>query len=123
MDHLYAHVVGDITDVETLVRLDRDGAVHQHLEQEIAELFTQCSRLEAVDCLEHLVGFLEQIRAKAAMRLLAIPGTSARRTQAFHNLVERAKRLDRLVTHGRSVPQPGPAAALVRAGRAREVPA
>ncbi len=102
VDHLRAYIVGNIADVEAAVRLHRDGAVHQHLEQQVTEFFAQRPGLETVDCLEHLVGFLEQVGAKTAMRLLAVPRAAARGTQALHHFVERAQGVDCLVTHASS---------------------
>ena len=52
--------------------------MHEHLEQEIAELLAQCSRFVPVDGLEDFIRLLEQIRAQAAMRLLAVPRASTR---------------------------------------------
>jgi hypothetical protein len=113
VDHLRAHIVGDITDVESVVSLHRDGAVHEHLEQEVAELLAQSRSILVVDCLEHFVGLFEQIRAKAAMGLLAIPRASTGSAQTLHDLVERAHRVDCFVTHGRSAPQRERVAGLV----------
>ena len=79
VDHLGAHAVGDIADVETVTRLHGDRAVHQHLEEQVAQLLAQVAALEAVDRLEHLVGLLEEIRPQTAVRLLTIPRTAARR--------------------------------------------
>ena len=92
VDHLGAHVDRDITDVEAAVLLHRDRAVHEHLEQQVAELLAQRRGVGGVDRLEHLVGFLEQVRPQAAMRLLAIPRASARCAQPLDDLVERAQR-------------------------------
>ena len=105
------------------VRLHRDGAVHEHLEQQIAELLAQRPGFDAVDCLEHLVGLLEEVGAKAAMRLLAVPRASTRGAQPLDHLVERAQRVDGLVTHARSAPQPARAAARAPGGPARAAPA
>ncbi len=123
VDHLGPDIVGDITNVEAVIGLHRDGAVHQHLKQQIAEFLAQRPQFHAVDCLEHLIGFLEQVGAKAAMRLLAIPRASTRGTQTLHHLVERAQRVDCLVTHGRSAPQPEHAAVLASAGPIHGAPA
>jgi hypothetical protein len=106
------HIVGNIADVEAAVRLHRDRAVHQHLEQEIAEFLAQCSGLETVDRLEHLIGFLEQVWAETAMRLLAVPRASTRGAQTLHHFVERSQRVDCLVTHASSAPPPERAAVL-----------
>ena len=122
VDHLGAHIAGDIADVEATVCLHGDRAVHQHLEQQVAEFLAQCSGLAAVDRLEHFVGLLEQVGAQAAMRLLAVPGAPTRSAQPLDHFIERAERLDGLVTHARSAPQPVRVAGLAPGGRAPAAP-
>jgi len=90
VDHLGAHLVGDIADVEATLLLHRDRAVHEHLEEQVAEFLAQCRRLVLVDGLEDFVRLLEEVRAKAAMRLLAVPRASTRCAQTLDHLVERA---------------------------------
>ncbi len=120
MDHLGAHVCGDVTDVETTLLLHGDRAVHEHLQEQIAQLLAECRRVGALDRLEHLVGLLEQVWTQAAVSLLAVPWTAAGCAQPLDDLVERAQRVDGLVTHGRSTePQPARAAAPGPDGRAR----
>src|ERR1700674_1181811 len=120
MDHLCAHVCGDVTDVEPPLLLHGDRAVHEHLQEKVTELLTERRRVTSIDRLEHLVGFLEQVRPKTAVGLLAVPWTPTGRAQTLHDLVERAQRLDGLVTHRHATAlQPAVAGAPGPGGRAR----
>src|SRR5262249_36213094 len=64
------------------LRLEHD------LEEKVAELVPDRGRLPALDRLEHLVDFLEQVGPQALRRLLAIPGTALRSPQARHDVDE-----------------------------------
>ena len=121
MDHLCAHVIGNVTDVETIRVLHRDGAVHEHLQEQVAQLLTKRRRVTALDRLEHLVGFLEQVRTEAAVGLFSVPRAPTGCSKLLDHFVERAQRRNGFLTHGHSTVRPrarayGP----VRGGRARE---
>ena len=62
-----------------------DFRMEDHLQHKVAKLFAKCVRIFAIDCIEHFIGFFQKIAAQRLMRLLCIPGTAARGTQAFHN--------------------------------------
>ena len=73
--------------------------MHQHLEQQVAELLAQRLGTATVDGVENLVRLLEQVWPECAMGLLPIPGAAAGRTQALDHLVQRAQRLDGFLAH------------------------
>ncbi len=99
VDHLRARHLSDITDVEAVGILLRDGRVHQHLQQQVAELLAKRGALAAVNGIEHLVRFLEEVGPQRAVRLLAVPRAAAGRAQVLDHLVEGAQGLDGFVTH------------------------
>ena len=66
----------------------RDLGVNHHLEQEVAELFPEIRIVLRPDRCRHFIGFLEQSRDERAMRLLAIPRTTAGRAQPTHDFTK-----------------------------------
>jgi hypothetical protein len=55
--------------------------VHDNVEEQIAELFTQIRVVRFFDCFDRFVAFLDEGGSQALMGLLAIPRTAPRRAQ------------------------------------------
>jgi len=64
--------------------LGGDLRVKHALKQNVAEFTGERSQVAAVDRVEGLVGFLEQVRPQRRVRLFAIPWAAARRPQRVH---------------------------------------
>src|SRR5207253_3224379 len=99
VNHLGAHDISDVADVEPVGIFLCNGAVHEHLEQQVSELLAQCRPILAIDGLEDLVRLLEEIRTQSEMRLLSVPRAATGRAQTLDDLVQGTQRIDRLVTH------------------------
>jgi hypothetical protein len=80
-DHLRVNVVDDVADIEA-AGFTRNFRVKNNLEQEIAEFAHKVLRIAGIEGIEDFVCFLNQIAPKRVVRLLAIPGTSARGPQS-----------------------------------------
>jgi hypothetical protein len=59
--------------------------VENHLQQQIAQLLPQVLHVAALDRIDGLVGFLDQVGNQAAMGLLGIPRATAGSAQAVHD--------------------------------------
>ena len=79
------------------------SAWNSDLQQHVAELVAERRRVALVDGVEHLVGLLDEVRAQALVRLLAIPRTAARGAQARHD-VDQAAAGSRASRHRPSAP-------------------
>jgi hypothetical protein len=80
-DHLRVNVVDDVADIEA-AGFTRNFRVKNNLEQQIAEFAHKVLRIAGIEGIEDFVCLLDQIAPKRVMRLLAIPGTSARGPQS-----------------------------------------
>lgn len=75
---------GDVVDVERgLWRLLGDAGVEEHLQQDVAEFFTQRLGVATADGVQQLVGLLEQEPAQRVVGLLALPRPGG--TQFVHH--------------------------------------
>ncbi len=75
-----------------------DFGLHQHLEQDVAQLFAEFGHRLLIDRLQDLIGFLEHRGPQRRMRLLAVPGTPLRRAQTPHHAQQLPDALD-VVSH------------------------
>ena len=75
MYHLCRNVVNDLTHCKAIA-LRLDLCMENDLEQQISQLLLQKGGILVVDRLDHLVGFLDQLRADAVVILLTIPRAS-----------------------------------------------
>jgi len=67
--------------------------VEDDLEEEVPELLAEERIVGGVDRLQHLVGFLDEVRLEGVVRLLAVPRAAPRSAQPLHDRHEVGKRL------------------------------
>ena len=81
-----AQVLGNVVDVE-FTPFAGDPREESNLEQQVAELLAQCRGPAFARFFEHverLISFFQKHRRQGGIRLIAIPRTTARRSQAVH---------------------------------------
>jgi hypothetical protein len=86
-DDLVADPLEDRVDVEGAALL-RHARLEHDLQREIAQLLAQRVHGATVDGVDHLVRFLDEVRAQALERLLPIPGTPVRTSQPLHDATQ-----------------------------------
>src|SRR4029077_15523268 len=101
-NQLLADAVSDLAPGK-FPRLFGNLWLHQHLEEHSPQLLSKRWRLLLVDRFQVLIGFLEHGRPQRGVRLLTVPGTAVRRTEAPHNLDQLRDPLD-VVSHWPSPP-------------------
>jgi len=67
-----------------MARLRRQLPVKDDLKEQVTQLIPQLGPVLGLDCIEYLVGLLDQHRSQRAKGLLTIPRTPLRRSQFFH---------------------------------------
>ena len=63
----------------------RQLTMEDHLQQQITELFSHLMVVIAFNRIDQLVHFLNGMKSQAHMILLAVPWTTLRRSQGFHD--------------------------------------
>ena len=74
-DHFFIDSVDNVFNGETPF-LGSDLSVHNHLQQDISQLFTQVSVVLFINRLQDFAGFLYQTLFQAFMSLFSVPGTA-----------------------------------------------
>ena len=97
---LLADRVRDVAQGE-LARLIGDHRLHQHLEQDVAQLLAELWHRPLVNRFQDFVGLFQQGRSKRCVGLFAIPGAAARRAKPPHDVDQRRQSLD-IVSHDRA---------------------
>ena len=81
--HLVGEAIEDVGHRE-LSGLAGDLAVEHDLEQQVAELLDEVVDVVLVDGVQHLVGFLDQVRFEGGAGLLAVPRAATLAAQPGH---------------------------------------
>jgi hypothetical protein len=83
-DHLLVDAMHDICDSK-MSGLARQLGVKDNLQQQVPQLGPQLVEVAVFDRLGHFVSLLDHVRLERLVRLLAVPGTAVRATQALHD--------------------------------------
>ena len=83
-DELFANSVTDIIYIECSL-LTLHFSVKNNLKKDITQLFAQERFIILIDCLNNLIGFLNQRLFDAFMGLFPVPRATARRTKNLHD--------------------------------------
>ncbi len=106
---LVGDAVADVREIEATL-LARDARLEDHLKEQIAELLAVILVVAALDRLDHLVRFFEQIGRQRAQRLLSVPRATIGAAQLVHDakkartgLLGARERIVRVRGHGRRI--------------------
>ena len=86
-DHLLVHVVAHVGHRE-LAGIGGNLALQNHLQKNIAQLFTKMRSIVLLDGVNGLVGLFDHVAGDGFMGLLAIPRATARGTQSSYGVYE-----------------------------------
>ncbi len=83
-NQLAVEMIEDLGNCEVAF-VRRHLGVKKHLQQQVAEFFSQVRKVAALDCVEDLIGLFEGVFANRVEGLFAVPGASTGRPQPRHN--------------------------------------
>ena len=90
-NHLRIHITAHICHGK-FARIGGDLALQNHLQKNIAQLFTKMRRVVLFDSIDSLVRLFDHVAGDGFMGLLAVPRAAVRSAQSSYGINESSKR-------------------------------